>query len=244
MNDRTGRAPERRTHARISAKGALIFRTQGHEQHARVVNISIGGVYAVTTVTAPDRLLARKVEIGVRLDAGHQEWLLAMGQVIRLHADGIALAFDTLAPALLRMLDELSTASIAHGRVVNVVLIDANADRRTAMAAGFRATGCAVVEAATSLEAVVRLGEASFEPEVIAVADSEPSREAAEMRVFVERNHPRAKLITIGEEVSSPDSFGNWLSSANPDDDLLVRVRDALVAPKRPRASSQAMEKK
>ena len=54
------------------------------------------------------------------------------------------------------------------------------------------------------------------------------------MRTFVERDHPNAKLITIGDDVLQPDGLANWLSSANPDADLPARVREALVAP-RPR---------
>jgi CheY-like chemotaxis protein len=244
MNERAGALPERRTDARISAKGALIFRAQEHEQRGRIANMSVGGVFALTTVTAPDRLLARKIDIEVRLDAGHQEWWKATGHIVRVSPDGVALAFDTLAPALLRTLDELATASRAHRRVVNVVLIDADAHRRDTMSAGFRATGCAVVEAATSLEAIVRLGEASFEPDVIAIADSDPSLEAADMRLFVERDHPRVKLITIGDDVLNSEGFANWLSAANPDADLATRVRDALIAPHRPRMTSERSEKR
>jgi hypothetical protein len=239
MNERTGALPERRTYARISAKGALRLRTPGHEQHARISNIGIGGVYALTSVTAPNRLLARNVDIEVRLDAGHQEWWRATGRVMRIYADGIALSFDTLAPALLRTLDELATASLAHQRVVNVVLIDADPQRRSAMSAGFRSTGCAVVEAATSLEAIVRLGEAAFEPDVIAIANSDPALEATDMRSFVERDHPKVKIITIGEELFEPDGFANWLSSSNPNADLPTRVRDALVAPNRARMTTE-----
>lgn len=232
MNDRTGALPERRTDVRITAKGALTIRALDYEQHARIVNVGIGGAYAQTNVKAPDRLLARRVDIEVRLDAGHQEWRQATGRVMRIDADAIAVAFDTLAPALLRTLDELATASRAHQRVVNVVLIDTDPQRRSAMAAGFRSTGCAVVEAATSLEAIVRLGEASFEPDVVAIADSDPSAEAADMRVFVERDHPKVKVVTIGDQLLQPDGFANWLSSANPDADLPARVREVLVAPR------------
>jgi hypothetical protein len=79
---------------------------------------------------------------------------------------------------------------------------------------------------------------------VIAIADSDPSLEAADMRRFVERDHPKVKLITIGDDVLKPDGFANWLSSADPDGDLLTRVRDALVAPNRPRMTSQRAEKR
>ena len=235
MNDQTGERPERRKHARITPKGTLTFRALEHEQRGRIANLGEGGVFVLTSVSAPQRLLARNVEIELRLDAGHAEWLGATGRVVRVEANGVAIAFDLLAAPLLRMIDELSAASRAHARVISVVLIDADEQQRSAMAAGFRSTGCTVIEASTPLEAIVRLGESSFEPDVIAVADSYPSEAAAQMRAFVERDHPNVKLITIGNELLQPDGFANWLSSSNPDADLPARVRDALVAPKRRR---------
>jgi hypothetical protein len=234
MNDRSGERDERRRSVRIAAKGTLLFRTREHEQHGRIANLSEGGAYVLTSTTAPERLLQRNVDLELRLDAGHAEWLRATGRIIRVHRGGVAIAFDLLAAPLLRMIDELSTASRAHARVISVVLIDADPQRISAMAAGFRATGCEVIEAATPLEAIVRLGESSFEPDVIAVADSQTD-DADEMRTFVEREHPNAKLITIGDEIFHPDGFANWLSSANPNADLPARVREALVAPRRRR---------
>ena len=112
---------------------------------------------------------------------------------------------------------------------MSVVLIDGHTERRWAIAEGFRATGCAVIEASTPLEAIVRLGESSFEPDVIAVADSYPTSEAEEMRVFVERDHPNVKLVTIGDALIEPDGIAHWLSSADPGSDLPDRVREVLV---------------
>ena len=230
MSDRSGERQERRRSVRIAAKGTLVFRTHEHEQHGRIGNLGEDGAYVLTSTTAPDCLLQRNVDLELRLDAGHAEWLRATGRIIRIHRGGVAIAFDLLAAPLLRMIDELSTASRADARIITVVLIDADPQRRSAMVAGFRATGCSVIEAATPLEAIVRLGESSFEPDVIAVADS-ANDDADEMRAFVEREHPDAKLITIGDELLQPDGFANWLSSANPDADLPARVREALIIP-------------
>ena len=138
---------------------------------------------------------------------------------------------------LLRIIEDLSSVSRANARVLSVVLIDAATQRRSAMAAGFRATGFNVIEAATPLEAIFCLGESTFEPDVIAVAGPATSADAEEMRAFVERDHPNVKLITIGDEVFQPDGFANWLSSSNPDADLPRRIRDALVAPRLRRGS-------
>jgi len=78
----------------------------------------------------------------------------------------------------------------------------------------------------------VRLGESSFEPDVIAIADSDPSAAADQMRGFVERNHPHAKLVAIGDSELGPDGIAHWLSSADPDSDLPDRIREVLVRPR------------
>lgn len=234
MNDRSSERPERRHDIRIAPKGTLRFRTLEHEQQGRIVNLSAGGAYVLTNMGTLERLLQHDVDVELRLDAAHAEWMRATGRIVRIDREGLAIAFDLLSAPLLRMIDDISAASRASARVITVVLIDADPQRGSAMAAGFSATGCTVIQAATPLEAIVRLGESSFEPDIIAVADSQ-SDDAEQMRTFVEREHPNAKLITIGDEIFHPDGFADWLSSANPDEDLPARVREALVAPRRRR---------
>lgn len=235
MTDRPGGRPERRRHTRIATKGAIAFQTLDHEQRGRIANLSEGGIFVLTNVGAPNRMLARVIDLELRLDTGDAEWLRASGRIVRIRPEGFAIAFDVPPPGFLRMIDEVTTASRARARIISVVLIDGDEQRRSAMAAGFRSTGCTVIETSTPLEAIVRLGESSFEPDAIAVASSCPTSEAQQMREFIERDHPNVKLITIGDDVLNPDGFANWLSSANPDADLPARVRDALVAPRRRR---------
>jgi hypothetical protein len=231
MNETTPSPLERRRHPRIVAKGTVTILSAGHAQRGRIANVGNGGMFVRTIVSAPDRLLRRAVELEIRLDGGHAEWLPGTGEIVRIGAQGLAIAFDAPPTGLLRMIDQLGTAARASARVLSVVLIDADDSRRSAMAAGFRATGCGVIEAATPLEAVVRLGETMFEPDVIAVADSQTSA-AAEMRAFIEREHPGAKLVTIGDELFAPDGIANWLSSTASYRDLPGRIRDVLVRPR------------
>lgn len=231
MNDTMLAPIERRRHARIIAKGAVNLRAFDHAQLGRIANIGEGGMFVLTSVTAPERLLRRTVEFELRLDGGHAEWLPGTGEIVRIRAQGLAIAFDTPTSAMLGMIDLLATAASASARVMSVVLIDADRSRRSAMAAGFRATGCSVIEAETPLEAVVRLGETMFEPDVIAVADSQTSA-AAEIRVFIEREHPGVKLVTIGDELLAPDGIAHWLSSTASYVDLPGRIREVLVQPR------------
>jgi hypothetical protein len=118
------------------------------------------------------------VELELRFDGALAAWQWVKGRVSRLDANGVAVVFDApTAPALLGTINDLTTASHARGRV-SVVLVDADAARSTAIAAGFRAAGCEVIEVATRLDAIVRLGESHFEPDIIAVANSQPAAAA------------------------------------------------------------------
>lgn len=232
MNDRSGARPERRRHVRICPKGTAVVHMPGHALRGRIMNLGHGGIFIATRVGPPARLLAASVELELRLDAGFARWVRATGRIVRIVAGGIAVAFDTLPVELRALIEDLTTASRAHIRVLSVVLIDEDAARRSAMAAGFRTAGCSVIEAASPLEAVVRLGESSFEPDVIAVADSHPTSSADEVRDFVQRNHPTAKLVTIGDAALEPDGIVHWLSSAAPAAELPDRVREILVRPR------------
>lgn len=233
MTQRSGREPDRRHHARIQPKGAVTVHALGNAHRGRLLNIGVGGVYVATEVAVPDRLLGRVVELELRFDGALAAWQWVTGRITRLDANGVAVVFDApTAPALLGMIDELTTASHATRRVISVVLVDAEAVRRAAIAAGFRAAGCEVVEVATQLDAIVRLGESHFEPDIVAVANSKPAAAADEMRTFIRRDHPRSMLVTIGPELLDPAGLANWLSSGTSAADLLTRIRELIFAPR------------
>jgi hypothetical protein len=232
MSNQTDASSERRRYARITPKGTSFLCVEDQALRGRIANLGEGGMLLLADGDAPARLLGRFAEAEVRLDSGFAQWWHATGRIVRVTDGAVAMAFDTLSGELRRMIDELVTASRARIRVLSVVLIDAEAQRRSAMSAGFRATGCGVIEAATPLEAIVRLGESSFEPDVIAIADSHPATAADEMRSFVRRYHPNAKLVTIEDTLLQPDGIVHWLSSADPSSDLPARIREVLVRPR------------
>ena len=239
MTDPTdGRREERRRHPRIEPKGTVILHAGEHVQRGRITNVSEGGLLIGTSVAAPERLLGRQATVELRFDGQSAEWLPGSGKILRITADTVAIAFDELTGTMRRDVSSMAGQSRAHHRVMNVLLVDSDPKRRAAMLAGFRAAGCVVVEASTPLEAIVRLGESSFEPELIAIADSAPTGISTELREFVEREHPYVKLVTIGNELldpkADPASVVNWLSSANPEADLRARVREMLGRPRRP----------
>jgi CheY-like chemotaxis protein len=227
---------ERRKHGRIALKGTAILLAGEHAVRARLVNLGEGGFLATTLVTAPMRLLGRTVEIELRLDDPHAQWNRLEGKVVRIGNDSLAIAL-TSTPALIRLVDEMTDASRTRERVISVILIDEDASRRTLLGDAFRTVGCSLIEAATSLEAIVRLGESSFEPDLIAVADSIPAATANEMREFVGRNHPHVKLVSITDVIdSSLDVF--QLTADDLRGNLVDAIRRVLGRPRSPSSGS------
>ena len=222
---------ERRQHQRVAPKGAVVLVAGEQRQRGRIANVSIGGMLASTTM-APE-FLGHAIAIELRLDDRLASWLHLSGKIVRITEDSVAVTFDAVPAAFARVLEDISRAAHADRRVLSMVLIDATTPRRLRMAEGFRAAGCQVIDVSSALEAIVRLGEASFEPELIAIADSIPSQTSHDLRAFVEREHPRAKLVTIGDEVTDPGGLLHWLSSADPGSDLTARVRHVLSRPNR-----------
>ncbi len=223
--------PERRKQPRIAPKGAVTLTLSDTVLTGRIGNISRAGLFVSTRVSAPERMLGRSASIELRLDGQSAEWLRASGRVVRIDAIGIAIVLDTVSEGLGQVIDEMGTQADAHGRTVSVVLIDGDPARSASMLEGFRRVGCSVMHVSTPLEAVVRLGESSFEPDVVAIADTE-SDSAKELRAFVERCHPRAKLVAIGSDAGS-GATSAWLSSEDPETDLPARVLHVLARPRR-----------
>jgi predicted protein tyrosine phosphatase len=213
---------ERRSSIRISPKGSVVISAGANQHHARISNISRNGMLAVTVAPAASELTDRDIDVQLRLDNASAEWLNLRGRVIRIDACAVAISFTTVPDSFARLIVDSSSASHGHRRVLSLVLVDATASRRVAMAEAFRAAGCTVIDVATPLDAIVSLGEARFEPDLIAIADSLPTATADELRRFVEQAHPNAKLVTIGDTVGDPGGLAHWLS-ATPDD-LVARV--------------------
>ena len=229
MRDNDQNRPEDRRHdVRISPKGTALVRAGEYIIRGRIANLGRGGVSVRTRTTAPERLLGSRASIELRLDGQEAAWLELEGRVMRIGANTLALRLDVVPLRFTQIIDETVAASHHNDRLLSIVLVDAMTARRQNMAEGFRRAGCAVVEVATPLEAIVRLGESHFEPDLIAIADSLPEAISDELRRFVDDDHPNAKLVTIGDAETAPDGLIHWLSSANPHGDLAARIRKVL----------------
>lgn len=231
MDPRSG-VVERRKHPRVALKGTAILLAGAHAVRTRLVNLGEGGFLGSTLVTTPTRLLGRSVEIELRLDDPHAEWNRLEGKIMRIENARVAIGFHAT-PAVVRIVHSSSVAARARNRVIAVILIDEDATRRKLLADAFAEVGCSLIEAATSLEAIVRLGESSFEPDVIAVADSIPAATANEMREFIARHHPQVKLVSITEVIDP----GINIFQLTPEDlrgNLVGAIRRVLGRPRSP----------
>jgi hypothetical protein len=227
------RTPERRRNPRISPKGTAMIRLVRSEQYqlqGRIANISQSGLLVVTRTTAPERLLGARLDVSLRFDNAAAQWFEVGAQIVRIGANSIAMSLLTMPAGVVEIIEEAMNGSIRNDRMLTLVLVDATEWRRVAMAEAFRSGGCTVIDVATPLEAIVRLGESRFEPDLIAVADSQPAAISDEIRRFVEAEHSKARLVTINDATTAPEGLKLWLSSANPDADLAARIRHVLVA--------------
>jgi hypothetical protein len=229
-NEPAARA-ERRRNVRACPKGTVILHAGTQVLRGRITDLGHGGLSAKIHVTTAEQILGREVELELRLDGQHQEWVKLTGKILRIGGRSIAVAFEQAPAAFTALIDATLTASHGHRRTLSIVLVDARTERRLPMAEAFRAAGCDVIDGATPLEAIVWLGESHFEPDLIVIADSFPGTIADELRRFVEAEHPAAKLVTIGDDLVEPAGLAHWLSSANPDDDLAERIVQLLTGP-------------
>jgi hypothetical protein len=221
---------ERRRSVRISPKGTVIVLAGEDTCRCRIVNLCHGGILVAAPVKAGDVFFAgRSLEIELRLDGKDSRWLRMSGRIVRVQGTSIAMEFDKVSLEFIQLIEDSLGASYGRGRILSVISVDATAGRRAPIAEAFRAAGCIVVEVTTPLEAIVRLGELEFEPDLIVIADSTPNSTSNDLRRFIEQEHPHAKLVTVGDDLINPGAQNRWLSSADPSSDMVSRVRRLLL---------------
>jgi CheY-like chemotaxis protein len=220
--------PDRRSHPRLALKGTVVVRAGEIVMHARLVDLARGGLFARSQVIAPPKLLGRRAAVELRLDDRRTTWMRLEGEVVRIAGAAIALRFDEVPAEFGALVDALQVASQRGQRTISVLIVDDPSRRRDAISDGFRALGCTVVEAATPLDAIVRMCEAQFEVEVVAIADSNPPARAAELRDFIAREHATARIVAITDSAVAPPGLSRWVSGVLSGSDLVDRLRSLL----------------
>ncbi|HMG54949.1 MAG TPA: PilZ domain-containing protein, partial [Kofleriaceae bacterium] len=95
MSDQAVRK-ERRRDLRVSPKGTVIMHAEACTMRGRIVNLSRGGVAAITTSAAPERLLGGSASLDLRLDGRDSSWHDLRGRIVRLDGTAIAIALDAV----------------------------------------------------------------------------------------------------------------------------------------------------
>jgi CheY-like chemotaxis protein len=222
---------EQRRTMRVRSKGSIRIGRGRHVVRGRVVDIAIGGV-GMSVDLASDRLdlVGKRVGVELRLDASAGATFALHGHVRRSSARTLAIELDDVPAAFEDCVQDELLSALEFDQSPHVVLVDIASAQRGAIASAFRRGGCSVTEVATPLEAIARLDRTRFEPGVIAIADTWPESVAEELREFLSAQHPRAHRVAIGKSRGGRDPAGSWLSTANPNDDLDVRVGRVLTA--------------
>lgn len=200
---------ERRRFTRITPKGTTRLHIANTTRRARLVDLGQGGMLVALKSPLAAELLARDLEIEMRFDDPLAEWVWTRGSITRIEGDSAAIALVD-APVVLTGLIALMAAAAT---VRTVVVIDRDRRRRARIASELGMLGCTVVETATPLEMIVRLGEASFEPDLVVIADS--TTVGPELWAFVAKYHPHAAIVSSnpGDDGNERAAAARWLTS-------------------------------
>lgn len=204
---------ERRIARRIQPKGAVMFELDGRIVHGRIVNLSATGMLVALEDADCVRPLDPRLVLQVRLDTPLSSWIELEGHVVRIEECALAIELDHAAPAYDALVGNELVAAAQNRRTPCAVVVASDEARRRPVADRLRTVGYVVVEAATPLEAVVRVGEASYEPQVIAVADTMLQTNADELRSFMLREHPDAEILAFGPDGVESAEIDRWLGT-------------------------------
>lgn len=226
MNEKTW--VERRRHARVSVRAAVIVRSAGHAVHGTAVSVSATTLEVGCQLGASLLAMAgADVEITMRLNGATGGWFALSGRVRRVRAasHSVVIALASVPPPLATWIAEQTDRTEVSA--IEVMVVDRDSGRRIQIAAAFRAEGCHVIEAGTPLEALDELERASFTTDVIAVADTDPDRIGIDLRDHLD-DAGNALVISIGDPEWTPTRAR--LASSDAEGPLQERVRLFLLA--------------
>jgi hypothetical protein len=201
--ERRGQSGERRRCFRVAARGSVVVHG-AVVARGRVIDLSAEGVrigLPATAGFARDALVA----VDLHLDGAAATWLPLHGWVVRVD-DGreLAVRFDVVPTDFEDVVQDEILADVESERVAHVLLVDPDPARRKPIADELRRNGCDVVELATPLDVIGRLGESRTHAWLVAIADSMPERVAEELREYLAGTRSRAELIVVGADLPSP----------------------------------------
>jgi CheY-like chemotaxis protein len=196
---------ERRRWFRVSARGSVVLHAASVAR-GRVIDLSSGGMRVGLMGTNGFRS-DDAVDLDVHLDGVAATWVPLHGTVVRVdHGREIAVRFDAVPADFEDAVEDEILADVESERVAQVLLVDPDATRRRPLAEALRRNGCHVVELATPLEVIQRIGESHTHAWLIAIAETFPETVAEELRSYLAGTKTRAELIVVGAGLPSPDT--------------------------------------
>ena len=197
-NDPTG---DRRHVQRVCSTGSVTIQLCAEEIRARIEDLAVGGVRLI--LDPASKLLpigGVRARMDLRLDGSSAGWLRTTGHVLRVRRAlrTIAVQFDDVPSDFEDLIQDELLGALERDRSTAVLIVDAVDHRRRLLAEAFRVAGCHVTEARTPLEAIFYLDDSRLHAALVAVADTEPTHTADELRRFVSDEYPRLRVIGVG----------------------------------------------
>lgn len=179
---------ERRRAARVSPRGTAILHGELLTVTASIINIGDGGIY-VQADYLPDLAPWVDADVTVEIQVQNRRWVTVAGRVARVDSNlgALAVKFEQTPPEFRELVTMEVLADVERDLVPFILLVDAAAGRRMSIADAFRSANNHVVEAATPFDAMMRLCESEYAPEIIAIADTISEDIAAELRELIMR---------------------------------------------------------
>jgi hypothetical protein len=201
---------ERRQHVRVVANGSVLV--HGHATtRGRLSNISSGGVLMRLGEGEPRYGSGDPVEVELHLDRTGATWLRFRGEVVRSDHRELAISFTAVPLDFADVVQDALVSALEGAALAHVLLVDANAQRRTPFAALLRRAGCRVAEATTPLDAITHLGGSAIHSWVVAIASTVPASIADELQRFLSESDAPVDVRMLGNK--SPTSALAWFTA-------------------------------
>jgi CheY-like chemotaxis protein len=201
---------DRRLHVRVIANGSAIVHGDATTR-GRLLNISSGGMLMRLGDGEPDYRCGEHVKVEVHLDRARATWLRFHGEIARAGDRELAICFTAIPSDFADVIQDALVSALEGAALAHVLLVDANAERRSGFAALLRRAGCRVAEVATPLEAIAHLGGSAIHSWVVAISSTVPQSTADELQRFLAQSEAQIEVRMLGSK--SPTSALAWFTA-------------------------------
>lgn len=192
---------ERRRHLRADTELGARLHAAGTIVRGKSVDLSRGGV-RIRRLDEAGPCPAVGTAALIELELGPSGWIAQDGRVVRCDFSDLAVAFDPMAEAVARLIDDEIRAVLAAASRPRLLVVDPSAARRHHIAEKLRAAGYEPYEAATPLEAIDLIERPSNHITGVAVAEHLTQTDGEELCEFVAETNPGIRVAVIADALS------------------------------------------